>query len=75
MNEILLLKREWRLVYKVMGVFVFLFTCINFYCCIWYYIGRKSVFIFEIFEIEGGLNSWLLNDGNFGVINEMEVHL
>ncbi|CAK79582.1 unnamed protein product (macronuclear) [Paramecium tetraurelia] len=62
-EEATLLYRTLRTIYNVGKIIVLLQFCFLIFSCIFYVIGKSSV--------EAGYNSWLLNDGNFGVIGEL----
>ncbi|CAD8167179.1 unnamed protein product [Paramecium pentaurelia] len=62
-EEATLLYRTIRTIYNVGKIIVLLQFCFLMFSCIFYVIGKASV--------EAGYNSWLLNNGNFGIIGEL----
>lgn len=62
-EEATLLYRTLRTMYGFMKIIVLLQFCFLIFSCIFFVIGSASV--------NAGYNSWLLNDGNFGIIGEM----
>ena len=59
-EEATLLHRTVRTIYNFAKILMVLQFCFLLFACGFYLIGTASV--------NNGINSWLLNDGNFGVI-------
>lgn len=64
-EEFTLLHRSLRTIYNFGKIIILLQFCFLIFACVFYSIGKRSV--------SSGYNSWLLNDGNFGVILELET--
>ncbi|CAD8145638.1 unnamed protein product [Paramecium octaurelia] len=66
LNEMVLLYRRTRVFYEVGKRVIFMFFAFNVFLCVFYIIGLHSV--------ESNYNSWLTNQGNFGIILDRPLH-
>ncbi|CAD8058509.1 unnamed protein product [Paramecium primaurelia] len=66
LNEMVLLYRRTRVFYEVGKRVIFMFYAFNVFLCVFYMIGLHSV--------ASNYNSWLTNQGNFGIILDRPLH-
>jgi hypothetical protein len=73
--EVVLLKRELRLLHMVLRILVTLFWCINLFSCLFYSVGlhfyNPNYYEDEVTRVV----TWLDIDGPFGIIGSDEVSM
>jgi hypothetical protein len=65
-EEIILLRRRLRTIYSISKIMLFMFFSFILFGCFFFLLGQWSV--------NNNYNSWLLINGNFGIIEDMSVH-